>query len=154
MSQPPEIPDDLVGEDSRCRLTASAAKTVVRVFTVWGVGNGEASALLGVSEATFEHIKAGRWDGVLSQDQLTRASAVIAIFRSLHLLFADSMADRWPSLHNSGPIFMHQSPIALMIAGGIPRMIETREYIETLLGGSSPPEYEYGASMKPEAIVW
>lgn len=122
-------------ESDRRRLTGAAAKAVVRLSAAWGIGNADAAALLGVSESTWDRIKAGRWDGVLNQDQLTRASALIGIFKGLHLLFADGMADRWPSLPNRGPIFARQSPIAAMIGGGIPRMIETRQYIDALRGG-------------------
>lgn len=122
-------------EGDRRRLTGAALKAVMRLVAAWGAGNAEAAALLGVSESTWDRIKAGRWDGVLSQDQLTRASALIGIFKGLHLLFADGMADRWPSLPNRGPIFGRQSPIATMIDGGIPRMLETRQFIDALRGG-------------------
>lgn len=122
-------------EDDRRRLTGTAAKAVARLVDSWGASNAEAASLLGVSESTWDRIKAGRWDGVLSQDQLTRASALIGIFKGLHLLFADSMADRWPRLVNRGPVFDRRSPIQAMIEGGIPRMIETRQYIDALRGG-------------------
>jgi hypothetical protein len=138
LERPSGAPSDLqtfADESDRRRLTGAAAKAVVRLAAAWGVGNAEAAALLGVSESTWDRIKAGRWDGVLSQDQLTRASALIGIFKGLHLLFADGMADRWPSLPNRGPIFARQSPIAAMIGGGIPRMLETRQYIDALRGG-------------------
>ncbi len=131
-------PSDLqtfADDSDRRRLSGTAAKAVVRLTAAWGAGNAESAALLGVSESTWDRIKAGRWDGVLSQDQLTRASALVGIFKGLHLLFADGMADRWPSLPNRGPIFARQSPIAAMIDGGIPRMIETRQYIDALRGG-------------------
>ena len=57
------------------------------------------------------------------------------MFKGLHLLFADSMADRWPHLPNRGPIFASKSPVEAMIEGGIPRMLETRLYIDALRGG-------------------
>ena len=132
---PPSELQTFAGEGDRQRLTGAAVKAVIRVMIAWGVGNAEAAALLGVSESTWDRMKAGRWEGVLSQDQLTRASALIGIFKGLHLLFADEMADRWPSLHNRGPVFARQSPIAAMIMGGIPRMLETRQYIDALRGG-------------------
>jgi uncharacterized protein (DUF2384 family) len=122
-------------EEDRRRLTGAAAKAVARLVASWGASNAEAASLLGVSESTWDRIKAGRWDGVLSQDQLTRASALIGIFKGLHLLFADGMADRWPRLENRGPVFDRRSPIQAMIEGGIPRMIETRQYIDALRGG-------------------
>ena len=122
-------------EDDRRRLTTAAIKTVLRLVEAWGGSNAEGAALLGVSESTWDRIKARRWDGVLSQDQLTRASALIGVFKGLHLLFADGMADRWPRLPNRGPIFDRKSPIEAMIEGGIPRMLETRQYIDALRGG-------------------
>lgn len=138
IERPRNAPSDLqtfANDSDRRRLTGAATKAVVRLTAAWGVGNAESAALLGVSESTWDRIKAGRWDGVLSQDQLTRASALIGIFKGLHLLFADGMADRWPSLPNRGPIFARQSPIAAMIDGGIPCMLETRQYIDALRGG-------------------
>ena len=122
-------------EDDRRRLTAAAIKAVLRLVAAWDGSNAEGAALLGVSESTWDRMKAGRWDGVLSQDQLTRASALIGIFKGLHLLFADGMADRWPRLANRGPVFDRMSPIQAMIQGGIPRMLETRLYVDALRGG-------------------
>jgi uncharacterized protein (DUF2384 family) len=123
-------------ENDRRRLTPTAVKAVLRLVGAWEGGNAEGAALLGVSESTWDRMKAGKWDGVLSQDQLTRASALIGVFKGLHLLFADGMADRWPRLPNRGPIFNRMSPIQAMVEGGIPRMLETRQYIDALRGGS------------------
>lgn len=122
-------------EDDRRRLTATAIKAVLRLVEAWQGSNAEGAALLGVSESTWDRMKAGKWDGVLGQDQLTRASALIGVFKGLHLLFADGMADRWPRLANRGPVFDRMTPIQAMIHGGIPRMLETRQYIDALRGG-------------------
>lgn len=122
-------------DEDRRRLTPSAVKAVLRLVAAWGGSNADGAALLGVSESSWDRMKAGRWDGTLSQDQLTRASALIGIFKGLHLLFADSMADRWPRLPNRGPIFDRKSPVEAMVEGGIPRMLETRQYIDALRGG-------------------
>jgi hypothetical protein len=123
------------GENDRRRLTGSAVKAVLRLADAWGASNAEGASLLGVSESTWDRMKAGTWDGSLSQDQLTRASALIGLFKGLHLLFADGMADRWPKLPNRAPVFDRLSPVQAMIDGGIPRMLETRQYIDALRGG-------------------
>jgi len=123
------------GDADRKRLTGAAARAVLRLVDAWGGSNAEGAALLGVSESTWDRIKAGKWDGTLNQDQLTRASALIGVFKGLHLLFADAMADRWPRLPNRAPVFGARSPIEAMIEGGIPRMLETRQYIDALRGG-------------------
>lgn len=122
-------------EEDRHRLTRAAIKAVVRLAPVWQASNAEAAALLGVSESTWDRMKAGKWVGDLNQDQLTRASALVGVFKGLRLLFSDDMADRWPRLANRGPVFDRKSPIEAMIDGGIPRMIETRQYIDALRGG-------------------
>ena len=128
-------PQTFAGSADRRRLTATAVKAVLRLCEAWGAGNAESAALLGVSDSTLDRMKAGIWEGTLSQDQLTRASALIGLFKGLRLLFADDMADRWPRLPNAAPVFGRQSPVAAMIEGGIPRMLETRHYIDALRGG-------------------
>lgn len=122
-------------EADRKRLSAVALKAFRRLGEHWQLDNEEAAALLGVSASTWDRIKAGKWENALSQDQMTRVSAVVGVFKGLHLLFADSMADRWPRLPNKGPVFGRLSPVAAMIEGGIPRMIETRQYVDALRGG-------------------
>lgn len=131
----PEGLQTFAREHDRRRLTAAAVKALLRLVDAWDGSNAEGAALLGVSESTWDRMKAGKWDGVLSQDQLTRASALIGVFKGLHLLFADSMADRWPKLANRAAVFDRKTPVDAMIEGGIPRMIETRQYIDALRGG-------------------
>lgn len=121
--------------EDRMRLSGVALKAFRSIVGHWGLSNGEAAALLGVSDSTWDRIKRGAWDQPLSQDQLTRASAAIGVYKGLHLLFADQMADRWPILPNRGPIFQRRSPVEAMIEGGIPLMLETRRYVDAVRGG-------------------
>lgn len=134
----PSTPRDIqtfASEADRTRLTAVALKAFVRLAQTWELTNADAAALLGVSPSTFERIKRGARESDLSQDQLTRVSALIGIYKGLHLLFADDMADRWPHLVNKGPLFNRETPIQAMIEGGIPHMIEVRRYIDAVRGG-------------------
>ena len=122
-------------EADRERLSAVALRAYRSLADRWALSNAEASALLGVSASTWDRIKRGAWDKALSQDQLTRVSALVGVFKGLGLLFADEMADRWPRLANSGPLFGRKTPIEAMIEGGIPGMIEVRRYIDAVRGG-------------------
>lgn len=135
LERPVEGLQSFAAEHDRRRLSPVAVKAVLRVIDAWRGSNADGAALLGVSESTWDRMKAGKWDGALNQDQLTRASALIGVFKGLHLLFADGMADRWPTLANRGPVFDRLTPIEAMIEGGIPRMLETRQYIDALRGG-------------------
>lgn len=134
-AEAPQGLQTFAAEGDRGRLTGAAVKAVLRLAEAWGASNAEGAALLGVSESTWDRMKAGTWEGTLSQDQMTRASALIGLFKGLHLLFANDLADRWPKLENRAPVFDRHSPIEAMIEGGIPRMLETRQYIDALRGG-------------------
>ena len=121
--------------ESRTRLSATAAKAFTRLARHWSLSNAEAAALLGVSQSTWERLKRGGRSEPLSQDQLTRVSALVGTFKALHLLFADAMADRWPQLPNKGPLFENNRPIDAMIQGGIPGMLDVRRYVDAVRGG-------------------
>jgi hypothetical protein len=122
-------------EADRERLTSAALAGVRSLAAAWRLTGDEMAALLGVSTSTWDRIRAGSWSSTLSQDQLTRVSALIGIYKGLHLLFADGMADRWPRLRNAGPLFNNLSPIDCMADGGIPTMIDVRRHVDALRGG-------------------
>lgn len=122
-------------EGDRRRLTGNAITGVVRLAHAWGAGDSQGATLPNVPYSDWNRMKEGKWEGALTQDQLIRASALIGIFQGLHILFANDMADRWPGLANRGPVFEGEAPIAAMMGGGIPRMPETRRYIDALRAG-------------------
>ncbi len=122
-------------ESDRERLTPTAIRAMKRVADRWNLKGHEAAALLGVSPSTWDRMNAGKWDGSLSQDQLTRVSAIVGVFKGLHLLFADGMANRWVRLRNKGPLFENLSPVEAMIEGGIPVLLDVRRHVDALRGG-------------------
>jgi hypothetical protein len=133
----PSLPErqDFSDETDRARLTRVALKAYRRLVAQWGLTGQQAAALLDVSTSTWERLKQEGKDKALSQDQLTRISALVGIYKGLHLLFADDMADRWARLDNAGPLFARMSPIASMIRGGIPQMLDVRRYVDAIRGG-------------------
>lgn len=126
---------DFSHEADRARLSRVALKAYRRLVGCWDLTGQQAAALLDVSTSTWERLKLGGKDRSLSQDQLTRISALIGIYKGLHLLFADGMADRWPRLPNRGPLFGGMSPIDAMVKGGIPHMLEVRRHVDAIRGG-------------------
>ena len=134
-SLPPVELQTFARPEDRQRLSGVTVKAFRGLCDRWGLNNADAAALLGVSESTWDRIKRGSWDQPLSQDQMTRASAAIGLYKGLHLLFADGMADRWPRLPNREAIFGRRSPVEAMVEGGIPVMLETRRYIDAVRGG-------------------
>jgi hypothetical protein len=122
-------------EGDRARLSPVAIEAMKGMAAHWQLRGHEIAALLGVSPSTWDRMAAGRWEQSLSQDQLTRVSAIVGVFKGLHLLFADDMADRWPRLRNRGPPFDNRTPIEAMIEGGIPAMLDVRRHVDALRGG-------------------
>jgi hypothetical protein len=129
------LPQTFALPTERARLTPTALKAVRNLAAAWRLTGDDAAALIGVSPSTWDRISADGWKQTLTQDQLTRISALVGIFKGLHLLFADDMADRWPRLANSGPLFQNLTPIAAMQKGGIPFMLDVRQHIDALRGG-------------------
>jgi uncharacterized protein (DUF2384 family) len=80
-------------------------------------------------------MKKGDWSGSLSQDTLTRVSALIGIFKALRLLFSEPLADEWVKLPNKGQLFEGRRPIDVMIDGGIPKLLLVRRHVDALRGG-------------------
>jgi uncharacterized protein (DUF2384 family) len=130
-----KFPQNFAAESDRARLSPIAIRAVKGVADHWALKGSEIAALLGVSASTWDRMSSGSWEGALSQDQLTRISAVVGVFKGLHLLFADEMADRWIRLRNKGPLFESRTPIEAMIEGGIPMMLDVRRHVDALRGG-------------------
>jgi hypothetical protein len=127
-------PQTFADERDRARLSEVALKAFLALIKAWDLSNAEASSLLGVSPSTLDRMKRGS-RSTLSQDQLTRVSALVGVYKGLHLLFADETADEWARRPNSGPLFERDTPIQAMIGGGIPRMLEIRRYVDAVRGG-------------------
>ena len=127
-------PQTFADGSDRARLSEVALKAFLALMKAWDLSNAEASTLLGVSPSTLDRMKRG-YRLSLSQDQLTRVSALVGVYKGLHLLFADATADEWARRPNSGPLFERETPIQAMIEGGIPRMLEVRGYVDAVRGG-------------------
>lgn len=129
-------PANLADMSARARLTPAAVIGIVRLAEIWHLTNAEICTLIGdVSERTWFRMKKSNWDGALSQDSLTRISALIGIFKGLRLLFSERLADEWIRLPNKGPLYGGRRPLDIMIEGGIPKLLQVRQHIDALRGG-------------------
>ena len=129
------IPNADLGAHDRERIVSVAARAYARIAAAWKLPNPAAAALIGVSERTWARMKTEQWNGSLDQDQLMRVSAVTGLYKALHLYFSDKIADRWVRLANTGPSFGGHKPIDIMLRGGLPAIMDTRDYVDALRGG-------------------
>lgn len=126
---------DLSVKAERERLSDAALKGFYRLTTAWHVRDDEARALLGgVSSSIFYEWKKTP-PRALDVDRMTRISYLIGIFKALHILYGDELADRWIALPNKNAIFAGQAPLAFILAGGIPAMHTVRKLLDARRGG-------------------
>jgi uncharacterized protein (DUF2384 family) len=131
----PSPPPDLHEPATRERLSRSALKAFFRIVDRWKVSDETARDLFGgVSNGTFYKMKreSGR---VLSADELLRISYLVGIFKALHVLYSESLADQWMSRPNTNPIFGGRTPLDYVHAGGIPAMQAVRRLLDARRGG-------------------
>ncbi len=115
--------------------TAIALKAAARIADAWKLGTAEAAALADMSESTWKRARKPGFAGALTQDQLLRLSALVGIYKALHLYFEPDLADRWPVLPNRGPLFEGARPVDTLIRFGLPQFLSVRTYLDALRGG-------------------
>jgi uncharacterized protein (DUF2384 family) len=127
---------DLSDAKTRARLSPAAIAAFLKIVDLWDLRNDDAMALLGgVSNGKYHELKRKQRASVLSQDELTRVSYLIGIFKSLNILFSTKLANRWMQLPNTNPMFKGAAPVHLMVRLGMPAMMETRRLLDTRRGG-------------------
>ncbi len=126
---------DLTAREERERLSPSALRAFFNIVDRWQVRDEDARALLGgVSNGPYYEWKK-RPERVLDADTLLRVSYLVGIFKALHILHAEPLADEWVRLPNRNPIFGGQTPLAYMRRGGIPAMHTVRRLLDARRGG-------------------
>src|SRR5580698_7669381 len=96
---------DLADTSTRSRLSTPAIAAFFSIVEKWQLRNEDTMALLGgTSNGRFYELKKNG-KGLLSQDELTRVSLLIGIFKALNILFNQRLANEWPSRPNSNPMF-------------------------------------------------
>ena len=126
---------DLAAATTRSRLSRPAIEAFFAIVEKWDLRNEDAMALLGgTSHGRYYELKKNR-KGLLSQDELTRISLLIGIFKALNILFNQRLANQWTKRPNSNPMFNEAPPLELLVRGGVPGMISVRRLLDARRGG-------------------
>ena len=126
---------DLGDAATRTRLSKPAIIAFFAVADRWELRNEDAMALLGgISHGRYYELKKNR-KGLLSQDELTRISLLIGIFKALNILFSQKLANKWASRPNSNAMFNNIPPLRLLVRGGVPAMLGVRRLLDSRRGG-------------------
>ncbi len=126
---------DLADAATRVRLSPPAIAAFFSIVDKWQLRNEDAMALLGgASHGRYFELKKNR-KGILSQDELTRISLLIGIFKALNILFNQRLANQWASRPNSNPMFGDAPPLQMLMRAGVPGMIGVRRLLDSRRGG-------------------
>lgn len=126
---------DLNSKAERERLSRSALRGFFKIVERWKLRDEDARELLGglSSSAYYEWKK--NPDRVLEVDRITRISYLVGVYKALHILYGEKLADGWVALPNSNAIFAGRTPLACMLAGGLLAMQTVRKLLDARRGG-------------------
>lgn len=124
---PDTIPKDV-------KMSAVAIKAYYRVAMLWSLSAKEAAALADMTQTEWQAAQSPDFSGTLTENQLLQISASINIYQSLEKYFSETIARQWFTNPNTGPLFDGARPIDAATQGGLSKLIEILDYIESLLG--------------------
>ena len=129
----PDLPD-FTDPATRKRLSPAGIQAFFSLAQKWDLKDTDAMALLGgISSSTYYELKKKRRRS-LSQDELTRVSLLIGIFKALNILFSQKLAEQWVSRPNTNPMFRNAPFLELLIRGGVPGMLTVRRFLDSACG--------------------
>jgi Protein of unknown function (DUF2384) len=128
-----EATTDLSRLQTRERLSQSAIDGFFAIIDKWQIPVERAGELLGgMPRSTVYKLKSEA--GTLRQDELTRISYIVGIYKALHLLLPHDLADRWVTQPNDNPLFRGQMPVDYMVRAGIPGLQQVRSLLDAEWG--------------------
>jgi hypothetical protein len=131
----PPAPADLSDRAVRERLSGPALRAFFNIMRRWQIRDEDARALLGgVTNGPYYEMKRDP-DRLLDADRLTRVSLLVGIFKALHVLYSESLADRWVRLPNTNRIFGGSTPLEYMLRGGLPAIDTVRRLVDARRAG-------------------
>lgn len=126
---------DLNSRAERERLSQSALKGFFKLAAAWQLRDDDARELLGGLSSSAYYDWKRNPERVLEVDRITRISYLLGIYKSLHILYGDKLADEWVHLPNTNAVFGGRSPLACMLGGGLLAMQGVRKLLDARRGG-------------------
>jgi len=130
------LPPDLSDPKTVARLSVEAVRLVDQIADAWRLTLDQRCTLLGgINPSTYTR-RAKNPDAVrLSVDELARASYLVGIYRALHTIYPDPVADDWMLIANQNPLFAGVSPYAHAARSGIVALADIRTLLDGYRGG-------------------
>ncbi|MCC2955428.1 MbcA/ParS/Xre antitoxin family protein [Massilia sp. IC2-477] len=131
----PAVLVDLNSRSERERLSRSALLGFFKLAASWQLRDDDARELLGGLSSSSWYDWKKNPDRVLEVDRITRVSYLLGIYKALHILYGDKLADEWIHLPNTNQVFGGRTPLAYMLGGGLIAMQTVRKLLDARRGG-------------------
>jgi uncharacterized protein (DUF2384 family) len=129
-----KTPPDLSKVSERERLSPAALETYFKIIEKWNLDPDKGAALLGgIPRATFYKLR--KASSTLNQDELTRISLVIGIYKALDSLLPKEYADAWMTNPNYDALFGERTPLQFVLHGGILALAQVRGLLDAARSG-------------------
>ena len=129
-----DVTPDLSRLETRERLSQSAIDGLFAIVHKWGIPVEKAGDLLGgMPRSSVYKLKTAA--GTLRQDELTRISFIVGIYKALHVLLPQELADQWMTQPNDNFLFGGQPPLDYVLRTGIPGLQQVRSLVDAARGG-------------------
>jgi uncharacterized protein (DUF2384 family) len=129
-----EATPDLSRLETRERLSHSAIDGFFAITDKWRIPKDQVGELLGgMPRSSVYKLKTA--PGTLRQDELTRISYLVGIYKALHILLPEKLADQWMTRPNDNPLFRGQAPLDFVVRAGIPGLQQVRSLVDAARGG-------------------
>ncbi len=126
---------DLSSEAEQQRLSSSALKGFFNLVAKWRVRDEDARELLGGMSSNAVYALEKLPNQLLEIDQIIRVSFLVGIYKALHLLYGDKLADEWVTLPNINTVFAGSTPLQYMLGNGLTGIETVRNLLDARLDG-------------------
>jgi uncharacterized protein (DUF2384 family) len=129
-----EATPDLSKLETRERLSQSAMDSLFAIADKWQLPIERVGELLGgIPRSSLYKMKTAA--GAMKQDELTRISYLVGIYKALHVLLPHEYADRWMTRPNDNLLFGGQTPVEYAVRSGIPGLQQIRGLLDAAKDG-------------------
>lgn len=118
--------------DAEAMLTPIAVAAYGRLAQVWRLSDGDAAALLGMSNDRLRRLWEHRASDPLNSNEILRIAAMVDIYNLLVAIFGNDDAGIWPSLSNLQAPFLGRSPITTLLRGDFGTFIDARQCVQIM----------------------
>jgi uncharacterized protein (DUF2384 family) len=127
---------DFTDAATRNRLSPAAVTAFFKIVEAWQLKKEDAMLLLGgISNGRYYELKRNPKRAALTQDELTRVSLLIGIFKALNILFSQKLANAWVSRPNHNALFQDAPPLGFLTRGGMLSLVAVRRLLDSRRGG-------------------